>query len=53
MLGTPVALDHDPRFKRNHGIAKENKIGLGLLLGHPASEFRRGIRRAFASVSFA
>jgi nitroreductase len=52
MLGTPVALNQDPRLKQKYGIPKENKIGLGLLFGYPATDFRHGIRRQLCSVRF-
>ena len=53
MLGTTAALAHAKPFKTKYGIPKGNKIGLGLVLGYPASTFQRGIRRKFASVTFA
>lgn len=53
LLGTTVVLDFDSAFKARHGIPKRNKIGLGLVIGHPARHFDRGIRRQFADVRFA
>ena len=53
MLGTTAALAHAKPFKTKYGIPKGNKIGLGLVLGYPASTFQRGIRRKLASVEFA
>lgn len=53
MLGTTVALNHDPGFKAKYGIPRENKIAMGLAIGHPKVEFLRGIRRRLATVWFA
>lgn len=53
MLGTPVALSHNPGFKRKYRIPKANKIGLALVLGYPGVHFVNGLRRQFASVDFA
>jgi len=53
MLGTTAALAHDPALKAKYGIPRENKVGLGLLLGYPAVHFQRGVRRRLASVTFA
>jgi ferredoxin len=38
------------RLTAKYGIPKENKICLGLLMGHPVADFRQGIRRQWASV---
>jgi ferredoxin len=53
MLGTTLVLDHNAAFKARYGIPKRNKIGLGLVIGHPDRRFDRGIRRQFADVRFA
>ncbi|MBN1908647.1 MAG: nitroreductase family protein [Pirellulales bacterium] len=53
LLGTTAGLNHDKAFRQRHGIPRENKIGLCLILGHPAVRFRRGVRRRLASVTFA
>lgn len=52
LLGTTVALDHDRVFKAKCGIPQQNKISLGLVIGHPRTHFRRSIRRQLASVHF-
>lgn len=52
MLGTTVALNYDKGFKAKHGIPAENKIGLGLVIGHPKVKFHRGVRRRLAAVRF-
>jgi ferredoxin len=53
MLGTTEALNHSKPFKTKYGIPPKNHIGLGLILGYPATPFRRGVRRRLASVAFA
>jgi nitroreductase/Pyruvate/2-oxoacid:ferredoxin oxidoreductase delta subunit len=53
MIGSTVGLNHDPRLKAKLGIPRENEVGLGLILGHPAVAFHRGIRRPLASVKYA
>lgn len=53
LLGTTVALGRHRDFKDRYGIPREHRIGLGLVLGYPAVEFRGGIRRRLASVRFA
>ncbi|MGA2065225.1 MAG: nitroreductase family protein [Thermoguttaceae bacterium] len=53
MLGTSVALTRDKRLKAKYGIPAENKVGVTLVLGYPAVEFRHGIRRRLASVEYA
>jgi len=53
MLGTTVGLNHAKPFKVKYGIPPKNKIGLALVLGHPAEKFRNGVRRRLASVKFA
>jgi len=52
MLGTTEGLNSVKWFKRKYGIPLGNKIGLGLVLGHPAVQFHRGVRRRLASVQF-
>jgi len=52
LLGTTVALEHDSGFKAKHGIPKQDKITLGLTIGHPKTRFRRTIHRQLASVHF-
>jgi ferredoxin len=53
MLGTTVGLNNDKPFKTKYGIPPKNKIGVALVLGHPATKFRNGIRRRMTSVKFA
>ena len=53
MLGTTVGLNNAKPFKSKYGIPPKNKIGLALILGHPAEKFRNGIRRRLASINFA
>ena len=53
MLGTTAGLNYAKPFKQKYGIPPKNKIGLALVLGYPAEEFRRGVRRQLASVKFA
>lgn len=53
MLGTTVGLNRAKPFKQKYGIPSGDKIGLGLVVGHPAAQFRRGLRRRLASVQFA
>ncbi len=53
MLGTTVALSHFKDLKAKLGIPEQNKVSVGLALGHPAVEFRRGVRRRLASVIYA
>ena len=53
MLGTIEALNHTKPFKNKYGIPPKNKIGLGLVLGHSAETFRRGVRRRLTSIAFA
>lgn len=53
LLGTTETFNHDKTFKARHGIPAENKIGLGLVLGHPALKYPRAVRRHLASVKFA
>jgi hypothetical protein len=53
MLGTTVGLTHAKAFKAKYGIPPKNKVGLTLVLGHPAHKFRKGVRRRLASVKYA
>ncbi len=52
MIGSSVALDYDKQFKRNYGIAKQNKLGLLLVIGHPAVKFHSAVRRRLGGVAF-
>jgi nitroreductase/NAD-dependent dihydropyrimidine dehydrogenase PreA subunit len=52
MLGTTVALARDQRLRAKYGIPAESKVGVGLVLGYPAVEFRRGIRRRLAAAKW-
>jgi ferredoxin len=52
MLGTPVAFNQVPKLKAKYGIPVENKVGLGLILGHPAVSYQRSLRRTLASVKY-
>ena len=50
MLGTAAALTQDKPLKAKYGIPPENKVGVALILGYPAVEFRHAVRRRLASV---
>jgi nitroreductase/Pyruvate/2-oxoacid:ferredoxin oxidoreductase delta subunit len=51
MIGTvPPALARAPALKAKWGLLVENTPGLALILGRPAVEFRRAVRRKLASV---
>jgi ferredoxin len=52
MLGTSVALSNNKRFKAKYGIPAENKVGVTLIVGHPASTFRHAIRRRLGWVKY-
>lgn len=52
MLGTSAALTQDKRWKLKYGIPEENKVGVTLVFGYSAVEFRHGIRRRLASVKY-
>jgi ferredoxin len=39
-------------FRKNHGIKYASREGLIVIFGYPAVEYRKGIRRTFASTSF-
>ena len=52
MLGTSVALTRDKPLKLRYGIPEENKVGVALIVGYPAVEFRRAIRRRLACVKY-
>jgi hypothetical protein len=47
-----VALTRDKRLKAKYGIPRANKVGVTLVLGYPAVEFRHAIRRRLASVNY-
>jgi ferredoxin len=49
MLGTASALTRDKRIKSKYGIPRENKVGVALVVGHPAVSFSAAIRRRLAS----
>jgi ferredoxin len=53
LLGTSAALTRDKPLKAKYGIPPENKIGVTLILGYPAVQFRHAIRRRLASVTYA
>jgi ferredoxin len=53
MLGTTVGLNNSKPFKAKYGIPPKNKFGVALVIGYPAENFRRGVRRRLASVKFA
>jgi ferredoxin len=53
LLGTTVGLNNSKAFKAKYGIPSKNKIGLALVMGHPAEKFPNGVRRRLASVKFA
>jgi nitroreductase/NAD-dependent dihydropyrimidine dehydrogenase PreA subunit len=52
MIGTAVALNRVKGLKNDYRVPAENKIGLMLILGHPAVEFQRAVTRRFGSVEF-
>ena len=52
MLGTSVALTNSKATKSHYGIPPENKVGMTLIVGYPAVEFKSGIRRRLASVKW-
>jgi ferredoxin len=52
MLGTATALTQDKPLKAKYGIPPENKVGVALILGYPAVEFRHALRRRLASVKY-
>ncbi len=52
MIGSSVALEYDKQFKQNYGIAKNNKLGLLLVMGYPAIKFHWAVRRRLGSVEF-
>jgi len=52
LLGTTVGLNYAKPLKAKYGIPAANKVGLGMALGYPAVEFRRGVRRRLADVRF-
>ena len=53
MLGTTVALSQFTDLKAKLSIPPQNKVSVALSLGHPAVEFRRGVRHRLASVVYA
>jgi len=53
MIGTAAALNQDKPLMAKYGIPKENKVDLLVVMGHPAVEFQRGVRRRLKSVAFA
>ena len=53
MLGTAVVVNYDKKLKAQYDIPAENKVGLAVIIGHPAVKFHSGIRRRLQSVSYA
>ena len=53
MIGTMAALDHDRALKKKYGIPEGNKLGLALILGHPAATYAKSLRRRWAAVHWA
>lgn len=49
--GAPPIIQHDPALARRLGIPSGNRAALCLIVGHPATRYRRGIRRRFTSVT--
>lgn len=49
MIGTLSVLDRFPAIRRKIGAPEGHRVGLGLVLGHPAVSWERGIRRKWAS----
>jgi nitroreductase len=53
MIGTvPPALQNDRKLKVKWGVPAASRPFIAMILGHPALEYRRGIRRRFASVKY-
>ncbi len=51
MLGFPgILLKYSKRLKAKYGLANKMQPGVALILGKPAVEFRKAIRRRFAGV---
>lgn len=48
--GAPPILQRNKPLCRSLGIPDANKVSLALIVGHPAVQFRRTIRRRFTSV---
>lgn len=53
MIGSAAALDRDKDFKARYEIPARNKVCLALAVGYPDVEFKCGVRRRLASVTFA
>lgn len=45
-------LSRNKKLKRRYGIPEENSVSIALMVGYPAVEYRRVLRRDFASVDF-
>ncbi|MGQ9588539.1 MAG: nitroreductase family protein [Thermoplasmata archaeon] len=45
-------LVHDKRLMKKYGVPKGNKPTIVLIMGHPSIDFKWGVRRRFASVSY-
>jgi len=45
-------LVHDKRLMKKYGVPKGNRPSIVLIMGSPSIDFKRGVRRRFASVSY-
>jgi nitroreductase len=53
MIGSVAPLLKNSRqLKEKYGIPAANKVGLTVVFGYPAVNYRRGLRRSFADVKF-
>jgi len=53
IIGTvPPALQNDKKLKAKWGVPAASRPSIAMILGYPAVEYRRGIRRRFASVKW-
>jgi nitroreductase len=53
MIGSVAPLLKNSRqLKEKYGIPAANKVGLTVVFGYPAVNYRRGLRRSFADVRF-
>lgn len=46
----PPSINNNPQLKEKYGIAKEEKVAVGMILGHPKETFNKGIKRNFKDV---
>ena len=50
--GAPPIIQRNKKLSLRLGIPQGNKASIALILGYPATQFRRAIRRRFSSVHF-